>query len=135
MKISTKGIYSVNILTDIASAPDKTWTVAELSMRNNISVKYLERIISQLVKSGILTSFRGANGGYVLSREPKDITLGEILEATEGRMQTVSCVSGARCDKMSMCKTSKVWLALDKAMNDFFLRTTLEDIERGNIDC
>ena len=131
MKISTKGIYSVNILTDIASSPDKMWTVGELSQRNHISVKYLERIISKLVKGHILKSYRGASGGYVLADKPSNISLKQILESTEGKMQTVSCVSGAMCDKMSVCKTAKVWLGLDRAMNEFLEKTTLEDIEKG----
>ena len=134
MKISTKGIYALNILTSIADDSEKMWTVGELATLNNVSVKYLEQIISKLVKNKILNSFRGANGGYMLSREPNKITLRAILEATEGKMKTVSCVSsGVKCDRMSKCKTAPVWAKLDNVLNTFLDSTTLDAIAKGEV--
>ena len=134
MKISTKGTYALRIMTDMALSPDTTWTVLSLAEKNNLSAKYLERIISMLVKGNLLKSFRGSAGGYKLAGNPKDITIGQILALTEGKLQTVSCVSsGAKCDMMPKCLTANVWVKLDKVVNDFLNSTTLEDVVKKKV--
>ena len=134
MKVSTKGIYALNVLTCMAENSDKMWTVGELASQNNVSVKYLEQIIAKLVKGKVLKSFRGTNGGYMLADKPSNITLRQILEATEGKMKTVSCVtSGVRCDRLSICKTAPVWIKMNSVLTNFLESTTLENILKGNI--
>ena len=130
MKISTKGTYALGIMTDIAShSQDEAIPLTVLANRNNMSVKYLEQIVNMLVKNNLLVSFRGTNGGYKLSRDAKDITIGQILKATEGELQTVSCLNaGVKCDKVAKCLTVGVWTKLDNIVNDFLNSTTLDDV-------
>ena len=130
MKISTKGTYALGIMTDIASLKqDEAVSLTLLSQRNNMSIKYLEQIVNMLVKNDLLKSFRGTNGGYKLSRDAKHITLGQILKATEGELQTVSCInSDVKCDKIAKCLTVGVWTKLDNIVNDFLNSTTLDDV-------
>ncbi|MBQ8425904.1 MAG: Rrf2 family transcriptional regulator [Clostridia bacterium] len=130
MKISTKGRYALRVMADIAlSSDDKNVSIMELSSRNSISDKYLEQIISLMVKNNLLLSFRGSQGGYKLSRPANEITIGEIMKAAEGNFETVSCInSNEKCDKADMCLTVNVWAKLDKIVNDFFNSTTLDDV-------
>ena len=134
MKISTKGRYALRVMADIAlNFENVNVSITELSARNGISDKYLEQIISLLVKNNLLISFRGANGGYKLAREPKNITIGEIIRATEGNLETVACLSSdEKCDKAEKCLTVNV-LIKEKIVNNFFDSTTLEDVINKNI--
>ena len=92
MKISTKGRYALRVMAYIAiNCEEKKISINELAERNGISDKYLEQIISVLVKNNLLVSFRGAQGGYKLARPAKEITVGEIMNSTEGTLETVSC--------------------------------------------
>lgn len=130
MKISTKGRYALRVMADIAlNSEEKNVSIMELASRNNISDKYLEQIISLMVKNNLLISFRGVQGGYKLSRPAKDITIGEIIRAAEGIFETVSCISGdEKCDKAEHCLSINVWAKLDKIVNQFFDTTTLDDV-------
>ena len=134
MKISTKGTYSIRIMAQIAKIDDKLATVAYLSETTNISEKYLEKIISKLLKANLLISFRGSNGGYKLAKKPNEITVKEILNATEGNMKTVSCMEeGNSCDMFSKCLTVNLWAGLTKVVNDYLSKITLEDVVNKNI--
>lgn len=136
MKISTKGRYALRVMAYIAlnSQEDKTISITELAERNSISVKYLEQIISLLVKHELLLSFRGAQGGYKLAKPAKEITIGEIMNSTEGILETVSCLNGnEKCDMSETCLTVNVWAKLDKIVNDFFNSTTLEDVVKKRV--
>lgn len=134
MKISTKGIYALRIMTDMAGKPNELWSASMLAEKNYISAKYLEKIISKLLKGGLLESFRGSSGGYKLSKTPDKITIGDVLSLTEGKMRTVSCVSKTgKCDLMPKCLTAGVWLKLDSIVNDFLNSTTLEDVINQSI--
>ncbi len=101
MRISTKGRYAVRLLLDIAmndmAEPVRLKDTAE---RQNISMKYLEQIISILVRAGIVKSIRGPQGGYRLVREPKDYTVGMILRCVEGSLAPVACLE----DEMNECE-------------------------------
>ncbi len=130
MKISTKGRYALRIMADIATHEgDKNVSIMELSTRNHISDKYLEQIISLLSKSGLVTGFRGSQGGYKLGRKPSEISVGEILKVTEGDLKTVMCVSSnGKCDFSKQCLTASFWDKLNRLVTDFFNSTTLDDI-------
>lgn len=136
MKISTKGRYALRVMADIAlNSDEKKISITELAERNNISDKYLEQIISLLVKQNLLVSFRGSQGGYKLSRPASEITIGDIISSTEGNLETVSCVSGnEKCDMAGSCLTANVWAKLDKIVNDFFNSTTLDDVINKRIN-
>ena len=134
MKISTKGTYSIRIMTQIAKLEeDKLATVSYLSETTNISEKYLEKIISKLLKAKLLVSFRGSSGGYKLAKSPKEITVNQILDATEGKMKTVSCMEEGRvCDMAAKCLTVNLWAGLTKVVNDYLSKITLEDVVNKN---
>ena len=134
MKISTKGIYALRIMTDMANSLDEIWTTSALAEKNYISAKYLEKIVSKLLKGGLLKSYRGSSGGYKLAKTPDKISIGDILTLTEGKMKTVSCVSkNGKCDLMPKCLTAGVWLKLDSIVNEFLSSTTLEDVIKQSI--
>lgn len=103
MMISTKGRYALRIMVDVAQHDgDAPVSVREIAKRQDISGKYMEQIISVLARSALLRSVRGAQGGYHLAREPRDITVGMILRATEGDLAPAECVTlGARACQRS----------------------------------
>jgi Rrf2 family protein len=131
MKISTKGRYAVRLMLDIAmhdqNEPVRLKDVAE---RQDISVKYLEQIISQLVKAGFVQSVRGAQGGYLLIGVPKDYTVGRIIREVEGDMAPVACLEPGypNCGRSSECVTLRVWKELDDAIQGVLDKYTLADL-------
>ncbi len=135
MKISTKGRYALRVMADIAvNGTEKNVSIQDLSTRNKISDKYLEQIISQLVKNNLLISHRGAQGGYRLSRPASEISACDILSVTEGNLKTVTCVSGeTKCNMSGSCLTANFWGKLDELVTKFFIKTTLEDIIKRRI--
>jgi len=134
MKISTKGTYALRIMTDIALNGDGNVTVSSLSAKTNISEKYLEQIIGKLTRAKLLASFRGTNGGYKLSKPAKDISVKEILQATEGSFKSVSCLEdGVKCDLEAKCLTVNLWAGLNKVINDYLASVSLDDVVNKNI--
>ncbi|MFV0466397.1 MAG: RrF2 family transcriptional regulator [Lachnospiraceae bacterium] len=133
MKISTKGRYALRLMLDIAMndavEPVRLKDTAE---RQSISVKYLEQIISQLVKSGYVRSIRGPQGGYKLARDPQEYTVGMILRRVEGNMAPVSCLEDEKneCDRQSECVTVRIWQELDDAIRGVLDKYTLADLVR-----
>ena len=132
MRISTKGRYALRLMLDIAinSNGEKPVSIKDISARQEISDKYLEQIISVLNKAGYVRSIRGAQGGYVLRREPKEYTVGMILRLTEGSLAPVACVEedAPPCDRIDSCATAMVWKKLNKAISDVVDNITLEDL-------
>ena len=133
MMISTKGRYALRVMVDIAqSGGDAPVSLRDVAKRQEISVKYLEAIISTLVRAALCESFRGKTGGYKLARAPEDITVKEIIEATEGTTTPVEC-AGDACPRQSGCPTAKLWSELDRVVGDFLAGVTLRDVIDGNI--
>ncbi|WP_442861693.1 RrF2 family transcriptional regulator [Butyrivibrio sp.] len=132
MKISTKGRYALKIMMDIALHDNGDYiSLKDISKRQNITVKYLEQIVSGLNKSGFLLSMRGNNGGYRLAREPKDCNIGEILRTVEGSLTPIECVAGDTgnpCPLSDSCSTLPFWTGLDKVVNDYINSYTLQDL-------
>ena len=94
MKLSTKGRYGLRAMIDLARYSGKEpVTIGSIAARQNISERYLEQIVALLKKNGLVKSIRGASGGYVLSREMKDISVGDILRALEGSLEPVKCAA------------------------------------------
>lgn len=131
MKISTKGRYSVRLMLDIAiNGADKNVSIKDTAKRQGISIKYLEQIVSMLVRVGYLRSMRGAQGGYRLAKKPSEYTIGDILRISEGSLAPVSCLDDEvnQCERVSKCPTIKFWEGLYKAVNDYVDSVTLEDL-------
>lgn len=131
MKISTKGRYALRLMIDLAmNDNDEPIRLKDVADRQEISVKYLEQIISTLTKAGYLKSERGANGGYLLRREPSEYTVGMILRTTEGSLAPVSCVEEgeSQCERSDSCVTAIVWKKINNAINDVVDGITLQDL-------
>ncbi len=131
MKISTKGRYALRLMLDLAIYDTgEPVSLKDIAKRQEISEKYLEQIISVLNKAGFVRSIRGASGGYVLRRKPKEYTVGDILRLTEGSLSPVACVGveSEECVRSGDCVTVMVWEKLDKAINDVVDNISLQDL-------
>ncbi len=131
MKISTKGRYAVRMMLDIAQHDKgEPVRIRDISVRQQISLKYLEQIVSSLVKANYLHSVRGPQGGYHLTRSPKEYTIGNILRVTEGSLACVECLSTDQnqCSRANACVTLRLWKELDDAVSSVVDKYTLEDL-------
>ena len=129
--ISTKGRYALRLMIDVAMYQDKGYvSLKDSSTREQISIKYLEQVASLLTRSNMLVSFRGNNGGYMLSRNPKDYTIGEILRASEGSLAPVACLECQEnfCNKKDTCSTIEFWKEFNDVINNYVNNVTLEDL-------
>ncbi len=134
MKISTKGRYGLRLMVELALVyQQRLLPLKEIAKNQDISDKYLEQIIAPLGKSGLVVSVRGAQGGYTLSRSPKEITVWEVLQAVEGGMSLVDCV-GDDCRRKSSCMANGVWRRLQAALEETAQGITLAEIVSGNAD-
>ncbi|HLO26049.1 MAG TPA: Rrf2 family transcriptional regulator [Geobacteraceae bacterium] len=138
MKLSTKSRYGLRALFDIAyNSGNLPAQIQDISRRQEISPRYLEQIFQALKKSGILKSKRGPQGGYCLSRSPEEITVRDVIMATEGDLALVDCVNGKRKKKSACvfngcCVTQTVWDEATTKLNDYFATLTLKSLcERG----
>lgn len=137
MKISTKGRYSVRLMVDLAqNNTGENISLKDVAKRQNLSLKYLEQIITLLTKSGYVISTRGSNGGYRLAQNPEDYTVGMILRLTEGSLAPVACVEGEvnECPRKDDCCTIFVWKKLYKAVCDVVDNITIADIVNMGAD-
>lgn len=140
MKVSTKGRYALKLMLDLATYnTGGPVSLKDVARRQEISDKYLEQIIAVLNKAGYVRSIRGAQGGYVLKKEPSEYTVGMILRLTEGDLAPVSCVGNEKdeCERKSGCVTVRIWQQINDAINNVVDNITLEDMlqwqeEMGN---
>ena len=132
MKISTKGRYALRLMLDLAIQPgDSAVPLRDVAERQEISDKYLEQIVTQLARGGLVRSVRGAGGGYLLTRTPEEYTVGEILRQLEGNLAPVSCVSGGSCcGRADRCVTLEVWQQIQDAVDSVVDNITLADLVR-----
>lgn len=130
MKISTKGRYALRLMLDLAIQPgDSAVPLRDVAERQEISDKYLEQIVTQLARGGLVRSVRGAGGGYLLTRTPEEYTVGEILRQLEGNLAPVSCVSGGSCcGRADRCVTLEVWQQIQDAVDSVVDNITLADL-------
>lgn len=130
MKISTRGQYALLIMTELAEQKqDKYIPLKTLSHRHNISVKYLEQILILLSKNGLVEGVRGNNGGYKLTKQPLDYSVGEILRITEGNLS----FRGSRENNvLSDTGNDFFWNDLDKKFNDYINSINLEFLVEKN---
>lgn len=144
MKISTKGRYGLRIMTDLAvNGNEGCVALKDIAEREHLSEKYLEQIINQLSKAGLVKSLRGAKGGYHLTREAEKITVEDILKATEGSLAPVACAEdNGKCQNYCDCVTSFIWTEIYKATIGVVSSITLKDlalrssqIEKTELEC
>ena len=140
MKISTKGRYAVRLLLDIAAhGKEEPVRLKDVAERQGVSMKYLEQIVSVLVRGGFVRSIRGPQGGYRMQKEPKDCTVGMVLRQVEGSLAPVSCLEGDKnnCERREECVTLRVWEELDEAINRVVDKYTIQDLldQQEEISC
>ena len=137
LKISTKGRYAMRMLVDIAGHEEDGFiSLKEISERQNISKKYLEQIVPMLTRNGILRTNRGNKGGYALMKPASEISVGDVLRATEGSLAPVACLDCEvnDCPRASECDTLYVWVGLKDAISKYLDGITVADIcERGHV--
>ena len=133
MLISTRGRYALRILVDMAEHASEGYTpLKEIAQRQEISEKYLESIVKDLVKNDIVTGVRGKGGGYCLRRAPEQINVGEVLRCMEGSLAPVACLEeGAPpCARAAECRTLDFWRGLDDAIRNYTSGYALSDLMR-----
>ena len=132
MKLTNKGRYAVMAMADLAKINAKQPTnLTDISLRQGISISFLEQIFSKLKKNDIVKSIRGTNGGYILSKDPSQIKLANILNAVDEEVKTVQCKKESKkgCNgKASKCITHNLWDELAIHINDFFEQKNLKDL-------
>ena len=131
MKLTTKGRYAVMAMADLASNQKlKPVSLNEISLRQNISLSYLEQLFSKLKNERLVKSIRGPSGGYVLDKNPKDIKLSNIIFAVDEQVKTLNCKRDSKrgCNgKTVKCITHDLWDDLEKHINEFFEKVSLND--------
>ncbi|MDC3138948.1 Rrf2 family transcriptional regulator [Candidatus Pelagibacter sp.] len=132
MKLTSKGRYAVMALVDLAKFDDiNPVSLRDISLRQGISLDYLEQIFSKLKKNEIVKSIRGTQGGYVLNKNPNDIKLTNIFHAVDEKVKTVQCKKESKkgCNgKATKCITHNLWDELETHINTFFENKSLKDL-------
>jgi Rrf2 family protein len=131
MKLSTKVRYGTRAMLDLAShfKQDRPVFLKDIAARQEVSLKYLDRILSSLKAASLVKALRGAKGGYILGRAPAQINLKDILEALEGPLELVGCVSNNNyCRRVNACVAHDIWYELGRAMEAVLKTTSLEDL-------
>lgn len=131
MMISTKGRYALRVMLDLAGQSQEEYiSLKAISDRQQISMKYLEAIVSNLSKAGMLESQRGKSGGYRLNKTATEYNIGEVLRAAEGELTTVRCLEESKggCDRAGECLTLPLWQKLDQIVSDYLDSVTLADL-------
>ena len=132
MKLTSKGRYAVMAMADLAKTrTNQPTNLSEISLRQGISISFLEQIFLKLKKNNLVKSSRGPAGGYSLARSPEEIRLSSIIEAVDEKVKTVGCKKESKkgCTGKSIkCITHDLWDDLENHINNFFEKNTLKDI-------
>ena len=132
MKLTTKGRYAVMAMADLAANQNgKPVSLNDISLRQNISLSYLEQLFSKLKNEKLVKSVRGASGGYVLEKNPKDIKLSNIIFAVDEQVKTLNCKRESKkgCNgRSTKCITHNLWDDLEQHINKFFDNVSLNDL-------
>ena len=138
MKLTSKGRYAVMALVDLARFNSiNPVSLRDISLRQGISLDYLEQIFSKLRKKEIVLSVRGNQGGYVLNKKAKEIKLTNIFDAVDEKIKTVQCKKESKksCNgRSTKCLTHNLWDELENHINDFFEKKSLEDLVKENAE-
>ena len=130
MRLTTKGQYAVRAVVVLAThTGDKPVALKEISVEEGISLPYLEQLFVKLRRGEIVSSVRGPGGGYVLAKDPKDISVGEVIAVVEEPLNPVACLDeGTGCERSKTCITQKVWKGLGDRIKEFLGSITIEDL-------
>ena len=138
MKLSSKGRYAVMAMADLAKNNAKIPTsLSEISLRQGISLSFLEQLFLRLKKNNLVVSSRGSKGGYILSKDPEEIKLSSIIHAVDEEIKTVKCKKESKrgCNGKSIkCITHDLWDDLESHINNFFEKNTLGDLILGSVE-
>ena len=138
MKLTSKGRYAVMALVDLARFDSiNPVSLRDISLRQGISLDYLEQIFSKLRKKEIVLSVRGTQGGYILNKKAKEIKLTNIFDAVDEKVKTVQCKKESKksCNgRSTKCLTHNLWDELENHIKDFFEKKSLEDLIKDNIE-
>lgn len=128
--ISTRGRYSLRIMLDLAERPQGGYTpMKEVAARQEISLKYIEKIVPLLTKAGFIEGVHGKGGGYRLGRPPEQCVVGDILRLTEGSLAPVACLSCEEpCERADSCRTIGMWRRFEEITNEYFDGITIRDL-------
>ncbi len=132
--ISTRGRYALRVMIDLAEHENEGYIpLKDIAARQNISKKYLEIIVKDMVAGKLLTGVSGKGGGYKLVRKSDEYPVGEILELMEGTLATVACLAkdAEACPQAATCKTLPMWTEFDHLVHDYFYGKKLSDITFG----
>lgn len=130
LRLSTKGRYGTRLMVQLAlNRGDDPMLLKDIAERENLSLRYLEHLIPPLKTARLISSVRGAHGGYLLAKAPEDITVKQIIDALEGPLYPTECVSSPQiCERSSECVTRKVWSELERTIAATLDRYTLQDL-------
>ncbi len=136
MKLSTRSRYGVRLMFELAlNYPKGSLLLKDIAKRQDISEKYLSKLIIPLKSAGLVNSIRGAHGGYILAREPTKISIKEIVEVLEGDISPVECVKNKLfCNRYLNCPVRDIWCKLDKQISDVLENISLDDVVRDYKD-
>ena len=136
MKVSTKGRYGLRVMVDLAIyGKDHYVSLNDISLRQEISVKYLEQIMRLLIGNKLIKSTRGINGGYKLREDPSKITTLMVLEALEGDLTPLECINDREfCSRCSVCYTHSFWKDFDDHMRSYLNGITISDIANRTVN-
>ena len=136
MKLTTKGRYAVMAMADLALFKDRgPVSLTEISLRQNISLAYLEQIFIKLKDNNLVKSTRGAKGGYILEKSANEIKISNIISAVNEEVKTLNCKKESKkgCNsKTTKCITHNLWDQLDQHINNFFEKVKLQDLVKRN---
>ena len=132
MKLTSKGRYAVMAMADLAKInAEQPTSLTEISLRQGISISFLEQIFLKLKQNNLVKSSRGPSGGYLLTKSPEEIKLSSIIKAVDEKVRTLACKKESKkgCNGKSIkCITHNLWDELETHINDFFEKNTLKDI-------
>ena len=129
MKLTSKGLYAVTAILDIAiHANDGPVSLSDISERQNISLSYLEQLFAKLRRNHLVKSVRGPGGGYKLGYAPDEISIGMIIAAVNENIDTTKCLGKGNCQNGSECLTHKLWDKLSQRIADFLNEITLAEL-------
>lgn len=138
MRISAKGEYAAKAVLHLSLKYPQVVTIHEVAERHHIPVKYLEHILLELKRAGLLESRRGVRGGYTLARRPKEISIGEVLRVVDGKFSQSSCVevslrSQYACPESDSCGLKQTWQEVQAAVERILFETTFDDVRKRTL--
>lgn len=137
MMISTKGRYALRVMIDLAEHCNGEYIpMKDVVKRQQVSQKYVERIMTMLSKAGFVEAVHGKGGGYRLNRSPDEYIVGDILRLTEGSLAPVACLDcdAEECERADQCRTLPMWRELNDRITDFFDGITIADLMKKDIE-